>query len=133
MQDNARQQTTHNALSFQGTNRAFNTELELELELILSHMTQKPMLRGEMGACALRNPVVQHRGDASRDILISEDGRSEDGGNRQAYRFFRYDELSGTRGTCRPATLKADSGRPSTLTRNACVPPASCAPRRGTP
>jgi hypothetical protein len=27
---------------------------ELELELILSHMTQKPMLRGEVGARALR-------------------------------------------------------------------------------
>ena len=25
-------------------------ELELELELILSHMTQKPVLRGEVGA-----------------------------------------------------------------------------------
>ena len=28
--------------------------LELELELIQSHMTQKPMLRGEVGARALR-------------------------------------------------------------------------------
>ena len=27
---------------------------ELELELLLSHMTQKPMLRGEVGARALR-------------------------------------------------------------------------------
>ena len=27
---------------------------ELELELIQSHMTQKPMLRGEVGARALR-------------------------------------------------------------------------------
>jgi hypothetical protein len=30
-------------------------ELELELELIQSHMTQKPMLRGEVGARALRD------------------------------------------------------------------------------
>ena len=30
------------------------TELELELELIQSHMAQKPMLRGEVGARALR-------------------------------------------------------------------------------
>ena len=29
-------------------------ELELELELILSQMAQKPMLRGEVGARALR-------------------------------------------------------------------------------
>ena len=28
--------------------------MQLELELILSHMTQKPMLRGEVGARALR-------------------------------------------------------------------------------
>ena len=28
-------------------------ELELELELIQSHMTQKPMLRGEVGACRI--------------------------------------------------------------------------------
>ena len=26
---------------------------ELELELIQSHMTQKPMLRGEVGACRI--------------------------------------------------------------------------------
>ena len=30
---------------------------ELELELIQAHMTQKPMLRVEVGARALRNPV----------------------------------------------------------------------------
>ena len=30
------------------------SQAELELELILSHMTQKPMLRGEVGARALR-------------------------------------------------------------------------------
>jgi hypothetical protein len=29
-------------------------ELELELELMQPHMTQKPMLRGEVGARALR-------------------------------------------------------------------------------
>ena len=28
-------------------------ELELELELIQSHMTQKPMLRSEVGACRI--------------------------------------------------------------------------------
>ena len=27
------------------------SELELELELVQSHMTQKPVLRGEVGAC----------------------------------------------------------------------------------
>ena len=31
-----------------------NNELELELELIQSHMTQKPMLRGEVDARVLR-------------------------------------------------------------------------------
>ena len=31
----------------------FCMELELELELIQSHMTQKPMLRGEVGACRI--------------------------------------------------------------------------------
>ena len=30
-------------------------ELELELELIQSHMTQKPMLRGEVGRVGSRN------------------------------------------------------------------------------
>jgi hypothetical protein len=34
----------------------------LELELILSQMTQKPMLRGEVGARALRNPVEEGGG-----------------------------------------------------------------------
>ena len=29
-------------------------ELELELELIQSHMTQEPMLRGEVGACRIK-------------------------------------------------------------------------------
>ena len=37
-------------------------KLELELELIQSHMTQKPMLRGEVGARALRNPEGRGRG-----------------------------------------------------------------------
>jgi hypothetical protein len=36
-------------------------EGELELELIQSHMAQKPMLRGEVGACALRG-VLDVRG-----------------------------------------------------------------------
>ena len=33
---------------------ALEAESELELELILSQMAQKPMLRGEVGARALR-------------------------------------------------------------------------------
>ena len=37
-------------------------ELELELELIQSHMTQKPMLLGEVGARALRNPEGKGKG-----------------------------------------------------------------------
>jgi hypothetical protein len=37
--------------------------LELELELILSQMAQKPMLRGEVGARALRiRSVVREHG-----------------------------------------------------------------------
>ena len=33
---------------------SLTSELELELELIQPHMTQKPMLRGEVDARALR-------------------------------------------------------------------------------
>ena len=39
----------------------------LELELIQPHMTQMPMLRGEVGARALRNPVGRE-GGAARDF-----------------------------------------------------------------
>ena len=35
------------------------TEIELELELIQSQMAQKPMLRGEVGARALRNQTAR--------------------------------------------------------------------------
>ncbi len=39
-------------------------ELELELELIQTHMTQKPMLRVEVGARALRGrSSVQSKGE----------------------------------------------------------------------
>ena len=37
-----------------GLSRQMGGLIELELELILSHMTQKPVLRGEVGARALR-------------------------------------------------------------------------------
>ena len=40
---------------------ALRAELELELELIQSHMTKKPMLRGEVGL-----------GTASRPVLVSD-------------------------------------------------------------
>jgi hypothetical protein len=45
-------------------------KVELELELKQSHMTQEPMLRGEVGARALRNP--EGRGKGRRVIYTSE-------------------------------------------------------------
>ncbi len=48
--------------------RELDLELELELELILSHMTQKPMLRGEVGARALRVWSVERGGWASAGV-----------------------------------------------------------------
>jgi len=42
-------------------------ELELELELIQSHMAQKPMLRGELGcACVAREVSVERGGMGER-------------------------------------------------------------------
>jgi hypothetical protein len=43
---------------------------EFKLGLMLSHMTQKPVLRVEYGARALRNPVG--RGTGRRMVHISE-------------------------------------------------------------
>ena len=43
---------------------------KLELELIQSHMTQKPMLRGEVGARALRNQ--EGRGKGRKVVHTSE-------------------------------------------------------------
>ena len=50
---------------------------ELELELILSQMAQKPMLRGEVGARALRvrthtegQRVCSHRGDCANGLPL---------------------------------------------------------------
>jgi len=40
-------------ISAQGSASA-TSELELELKFILSEMAQKPVLRGEVGACVLR-------------------------------------------------------------------------------
>jgi hypothetical protein len=40
--------------------RASRASRELELELIQSHMAQKPMLRGEVGARALRSASIAH-------------------------------------------------------------------------
>ena len=45
-------------------------ELELKLELVQSNMTQKPMLRGEVGACALLNP--EGRGKGRKVVYSSE-------------------------------------------------------------
>ena len=45
-------------------------QIELELELIQSHMTQKPVLRGEVGARALRNP--EGRGKGRKVVHTSE-------------------------------------------------------------
>ena len=43
--------------------------LELELELIQSHMAQKPVLRGEVGARALRvRPVSREEAGASAGV-----------------------------------------------------------------
>ena len=46
------------------------TEISWELELIQSHMTQKPMLRGEVGARALRNQ--EGRGKGRKVVHTSE-------------------------------------------------------------
>ena len=47
--------------------------LELELELIQSHMAQKPMLRGEVGARALRvrSDVRGHGTTSAHAIMVS--------------------------------------------------------------
>ena len=49
---------------------ALELELELELELIQPQMTQKPMLRGEVGARALRN--LEGRGEGRRAVQSGE-------------------------------------------------------------
>jgi hypothetical protein len=72
---------------------------ELELELILSHMTQKPMLRGEVGARALRV-------------------RSDVRGHGQAR--LACPSLDTHRRGCRPSTL-ARAGRWSSRGPGSCM------------
>jgi len=44
---------------------------ELELELIQSHMAQKPVLRGEVGcACVAREVSVERGGMGERDLSV---------------------------------------------------------------
>ena len=43
-------------------------ELELELELIQSHMAQKPVLRGEVGCACVAREVSVERGQRLHDM-----------------------------------------------------------------
>jgi len=61
---------------------------ELELELIQSHMAQKPMLRGEVGcACVAREVSVERRGMGERGCARRLHGAREVGNVRRAWRW----------------------------------------------
>ena len=48
--------------------------LELELELIKSHMAQKPMLRGEVGCACVAREVSVKRGGIGESAMHSQGG-----------------------------------------------------------
>ena len=48
--------------------------IELELELIQSHMAQKPMLRGEVGCACVAREVSVERGGMGSDLNSSSRG-----------------------------------------------------------